>query len=492
MSGENQLYALKRVKLSGVDKTTVDGYLNEIDLLKRLRKDPRIIQLVDSEITRNSIVMVLEFGEIDLAHLLERNEGTVGGNRVRLYWEQMLLAVDAIHQQNIIHSDLKPANFLMVSGELKLIDFGIAKRIANDTTNIHREHQTGTINYMAPEAISYTSERDIKIGRASDVWSLGCILYQMTYGHPPFAKSGKTMVMKLQSIVDKNHKIDFPPCDDVLRLDVIKGCLIRDPRKRLTIEELLEHPFIKVSQIMNPNGTLTSLGFGMLANATTGGSGPNGGSMYRSSLKGVLSQIGLHMIQNGTVVASGPGGANASNGDNLNNQASGDSHGQNATGSNGNNTEIIMMSQEPMAGRKLLNAAAQRNNQTAKGAHNSQNSGENNQSQKDGSGNLISGQSEPGIMTGDMTPEEIGEKAMFRYVEALVAQMVGLCKRRSRYIGMDGTVHEAGDDDGEIVLDIDPRAVTQCIVRQMEYEQPVDLSGFPALGTAPSGGSDTE
>lgn len=66
---------------------------------------------------------------------------------------QMLHAVDAIHQQKIVHSDLKPANFLLVRGSIKLIDFGIAKAISNDTTNIHREEQVGTLSYMSPEAI---------------------------------------------------------------------------------------------------------------------------------------------------------------------------------------------------------------------------------------------------------------------------------------------------------------------------------------------------
>ena len=62
-------------------------------------------------------------------------------------------AVHNIHEARIVHSDLKPANFLMVEGTLKLIDFGIAKAIQSDTTSIARESQVGTLNYMSPEAI---------------------------------------------------------------------------------------------------------------------------------------------------------------------------------------------------------------------------------------------------------------------------------------------------------------------------------------------------
>lgn len=53
----------------------------------------------------------------------------------------MLQAVHIIHEEKIVHSDLKPANFVLVRGQLKLIDFGIANAIANDTTNIQRDHQ---------------------------------------------------------------------------------------------------------------------------------------------------------------------------------------------------------------------------------------------------------------------------------------------------------------------------------------------------------------
>jgi serine/threonine protein kinase len=74
----------------------------------------------------------------------------LGLNFIRVYWEQMLRAVQAIHEEKIVHSDLKPANFLLVQGQLKLIDFGIAKRMADDTTNIHRDQQVRTSSPRTP------------------------------------------------------------------------------------------------------------------------------------------------------------------------------------------------------------------------------------------------------------------------------------------------------------------------------------------------------
>ena len=61
----------------------------------------------------------------------------------------MLQAVHVIHEEKIVHSDLKPANFVLVRGQLKLIDFGIANAIANDTTNIQRDHQVSIFIHLS-------------------------------------------------------------------------------------------------------------------------------------------------------------------------------------------------------------------------------------------------------------------------------------------------------------------------------------------------------
>lgn len=100
----------------------------------------------------------------------------------------MLEAVAAVHAARVVHCDLKPANFLLVptpgdggaDSIVKLIDFGIARAIETDTTNISRETAIGTVNYMAPEMLQgRRGGGGLKYGRASDVWSLGCILYQV-------------------------------------------------------------------------------------------------------------------------------------------------------------------------------------------------------------------------------------------------------------------------------------------------------------------------
>jgi serine/threonine-protein kinase TTK/MPS1 len=165
-----------------------------------------------------------------------------------------------VHKFNIVHSDLKPANFLLVQGRLKLIDFGIANAIRDDTINVHREHQVGTPNYMSPEALIDSNAalglpasvgKMMKLGKPSDVWSLGCILYKMVYGQPPFARIAKCYE-RIMAIPNPKVPIEFPQlaiggaCVFPGLLRTMKRCLQRDQTLRPTVEELLSErdPFL--------------------------------------------------------------------------------------------------------------------------------------------------------------------------------------------------------------------------------------------------------
>ncbi|KAJ1633881.1 kinase-like domain-containing protein, partial [Pavlovales sp. CCMP2436] len=147
-------------------------------------------------------------------------------------------------------------------GSLKLIDFGIAKKLSNDTTNISRDSQVGTVNYMSPESITPGSEQtgNLKLGRPSDVWSLGCILYAMVYGRTPF-EHVKNMLGRLRAIADFSFQIEFGPVPDANLLDVVKRCLRREPNERPTIPELLAHPFLRppaASEMQPPPPTVAA------------------------------------------------------------------------------------------------------------------------------------------------------------------------------------------------------------------------------------------
>lgn len=251
--------AIKRVDLSDADEAQAAGYVNEIKMLSQLQGEDRIVKLYDHEKidAEDILYVVMEKGDTDLSLLLKKYNANkeITSSMVKHYWTEMLHAVQVIHRVGIIHSDLKPANFLLVAGRLKLIDFGIASAVQSDNTSVIKDSQMGTFNFMSPEAIqdvatgpqydaSGNRKPCIKISIKTDVWSLGCILYNLAYGKMPFGEIRQPM-LKLQAIVNPDHKINFPTDgQDPLLIDVLKSCLMRDPRERPGISELLQHPYV--------------------------------------------------------------------------------------------------------------------------------------------------------------------------------------------------------------------------------------------------------
>lgn len=220
----------------------------------------------------------MEIGELDLYTLFKSRVSSEGHKLdlvfIKFFWKEMLECLAAVHAKDIVHSDLKPANFVLVKGRLKLIDFGIANAIQTDeTVNVHRENQVGTPNYMSPESLmdsnqyAFTAANNgrfcvpppmqqqhrkklMKLGKSSDVWSLGCILYQMVYGDPPFAHIPNQMA-RCQAIINWNHAVEFPDAVGGVRVPpslvrTMRRCLNREQRERPTCEELLSatDPFL--------------------------------------------------------------------------------------------------------------------------------------------------------------------------------------------------------------------------------------------------------
>lgn len=278
-----KIFAIKKVDYDKFDESCIDGFKSEIEHLQKLKNHPRVVTLEDHSIENGSIFLVMECGEVDLAHVLQKRlsgEPHLDVNFVRFHALEIFRCVQAVHQAGIVHSDLKPANFLFVQGLMKIIDFGIANAVPEHTANIYRESQIGTPNYMAPETLievgqaNCPSNKDSfnvwRVGKSSDVWSCGCIIYQMIYGKPPYA--AYTGQKRIQAIMDPKTKISFsenglggvkvPPSAIIL----MQGCLDRLPNSRWSIEECLASDFLKpkvVSRAYVRDLIYSAINFGM-------------------------------------------------------------------------------------------------------------------------------------------------------------------------------------------------------------------------------------
>ncbi|VDP05200.1 unnamed protein product [Soboliphyme baturini] len=239
--------ALKCVNLSGADESVITVYKNEIFLLTRLRNSASVVNMLDYEYTADGqyLLMVLEKGDTDLGSFIQSRSERPSLAMIAYYWMEMLKAVKVIHEQGIVHADLKPSNFLLVGGNLKLIDFGISDQIPDDRTWVTKQNQMGTLNYISPEAISSENpaEFKLKVSFKTDVWSLGCILYKMVYGKTPF-QDIPSVAGKLLAITNPEVAIEFPDVGDKNLTDVMEKCLQRNQRLRPTINELMRHPFV--------------------------------------------------------------------------------------------------------------------------------------------------------------------------------------------------------------------------------------------------------
>ena len=249
-----KFFALKSINLEDTDQLQLDSYQNEICILQHLRNNSNVIHLFDFEYSplSNRLYLVMECGQLDLASIIKTNNNQPFEIfHIQTFWQDILKGVTAIHSMDVIHSDLKPSNFVLVDTKLKLIDFGIACSLNDETTSFERDGRWGTPNYMAPEMIrsipknnSLSPEEAVfKISQSADIWSLGCILYKLTCGVTPFQHI-TDRVQKWRAITDPNQVISFPEDTSPTLLKVLTSCLDRNPRKRPTGLQLLSNKFL--------------------------------------------------------------------------------------------------------------------------------------------------------------------------------------------------------------------------------------------------------
>lgn len=178
--------ALKHIKLCDIQDSKLRfDCLQEVKLLQQLRH-PNIINCMKSFIICNNLYIVLELADggdlCKLINYFSRRKRLIVERTILKYFTQICSAIKYIHSQRIMHRDIKPANIFMTSaGVVKLGDFGLGREFSDLTLDAHS--LVGTFYYMSPERINKTG-----YDFSSDVWSLGCVLYELITLHSPFSK----------------------------------------------------------------------------------------------------------------------------------------------------------------------------------------------------------------------------------------------------------------------------------------------------------------
>ncbi|KAG9229734.1 kinase-like domain-containing protein [Amylocarpus encephaloides] len=206
----------------------------EIEIQSNLRH-PNILRLFGHFHDSKRIFLILEFagkGEL-YKHL--RRENRFPEWKSAQYVAQMAAALKYCHKKHIMHRDIKPENILLgIHGEIKLSDFGWSVHAPSNRRNT----LCGTLDYLPPEMLKPGRDKNTYTNKV-DLWSLGVLTYEFLVGEAPFED---TPVMTQRKI--ERGEMTVPSFVSPEARDLIKKLLVIDPEKRISLDEVQEHPWI--------------------------------------------------------------------------------------------------------------------------------------------------------------------------------------------------------------------------------------------------------
>lgn len=207
-------------------------------------KQNTVVKIYETFETSKYLIIIMEYvsgGDL-LTYVKKRNK--LSENVAKYIFRQIILSLEFTHQQNIIHRDIKLDNILLdIHGNIKICDFGVSKYIKTKKEIMY--DQCGTPAYIAPEILKGQGYE----GQPVDIWSSGVVLYAMLSGMVPF----KAVDMNdLQKLITKGEYSEIEGVSSMCN-ELISQILEVDPKKRITCEEIINHPWMRID--FEENGT---------------------------------------------------------------------------------------------------------------------------------------------------------------------------------------------------------------------------------------------
>lgn len=232
--------AMKQVECLEL-KRMVDALHQETKVLKKIKHE-NIVRFYGVRQVKDSIAIFMEYAKGGSILSLISEKGALTERLVRKYCQQILEGLAYLHENSIVHRDLKCANILLDGCDnCKLADFGISKYSDEIASMSGCQTDCGTAYWMSPECI-----KGKKYGWKTDIWSFGCTVLEMLNKEPPNYEL-KTRLAVMWRIVNEDMVANFPTNTSDDCKTFTKVCLQKDPAKRPSTKALLSHKFMSVS-----------------------------------------------------------------------------------------------------------------------------------------------------------------------------------------------------------------------------------------------------